>query len=438
MTSVELVEACLERIRETDAGIGAWAFLDPDAALEQASAMDALRQKGRPIGSLHGVPVGIQDSFDTANMPTAWGVKRYATRRPKSDAAIISKLQEAGAVILGKTATTELSLAGESRTRNPHNGERIAGGGSSGSAASIAAGHAPIAVGASMNGSVIRSASYCGVYGFTPSRGIISRRDCLQISSTLDQVGVMGRSLEDVALLGDVLAGFDPGDPASHTRPKPQMLKGSQSDAPVEPCFIWLELPFHDRLSDAVRQGLDELMEVLGSRVERQPAPQSFNDVAKHHQIIYEYEFYKNFQNNPEAGSDQFHDTVKQLLARARTIADEEYENALAMMAGAEKFFIEFFNDYDAILAPAALGEALVTGEGTGDPVCSTIWAFAGLPCLSLPLLKGETGLPVAVQLIGAAEEDDRLLRTATWLERHLSSGAENATDNGLSQGEDA
>ena len=435
ITSIELTEACLERIRETDAGIGAWAFYDPELIREQAAEMDDLRQRGRPVGPLHGVPVGIKDVFDTGDMPTAWGVDQFANRQPKSDATIISKLREAGAVIMGKTVTTELALAGSSDTHNPHNSERTPGGSSAGSAASVAAGHVPVAIGSQTNGSTIRPASFCGVYGFKPSRGIISRQGCLQTCPTLDQAGVLGRSLEDVALLCDVLAGYDPADPLTHTRPKPRMLSGCRAEPPVEPCFAWFDLPFYDQLSDAIRQGLDELMDTLGDRVERFPAPHSFNDVVSHHQTIHEYEFCKFLEDNPKAKPDQLHDTLIPVLERARRITSEDYNLALDMVAGAEAYFAAFFNDYDAIIAPSTLGEAPMLENGTGDPICSTIWTFAGLPCISLPWLEGDSGLPAGVQLIGSTEEDDRLLRTAAWLEGTLSASAEDGAHAGAAEG---
>jgi Asp-tRNA(Asn)/Glu-tRNA(Gln) amidotransferase A subunit family amidase len=435
ITSVELTDACLERIRETDAGIGAWAFLDPDLVRKQALAMDDLRRRGRPVGPLHGVPVGVKDVFDTADMPTAWGVGQFESRRPKSDATIISKLREAGAIILGKTVTTELAFAGLGDTRNPHNGKHTSGGSSAGSAAGVAAGHVPVSIGSQTNGSVIRPASFCGVYGFKPSRGVISRQGCLQTSPTLDQVGVMGRSLEDVALLCDVLTGYDPADPLSHMRPKPQMLSGCRAEPPVKPCFAWFELPFYDQLSDAMRQGLDELLDTLGESVDRLPAPRSFDEVVKNHQIIHEYEFCKNLETNPNMKPDQIHDTLIPVLERARRITREDYNLALEMVEAAEKFFAAFFHDYDAIIAPSALAEAPLLDDGIGDPICSTIWTFSGLPCISLPWLDGESGLPAGVQLIGSAEEDDRLLRTAAWLEGILSKSTENSAEDGAEDG---
>jgi len=435
ITSVELVQACLDRIDETDGQLKAWAHLDAGHALTQAEELDSIRRSGRPVGPLHGVPIGLKDIIDTHDFPTERGTPIFSGRRPENDAALVERLREAGAIILGKTVTTELAFVDFVRTRNPHSSEHTSGGSSAGSAASVAAGHVPVAIGSQTNGSVIRPASFCGVYGFKPTRGIISRRGCLQISETLDQIGVLGRTLEDVALLGDVLAGYDPADQATYMRPKPQMLSGCRAEPPIKPCFVWLDLPFYDRLSDAMRQGLDELMNTLGDQVERLPAPQSFKDVVNHHQTIHEYEFCRNLENDLAAQPDQIHDSLLPVLERARRISEDDYKLAVAMVAGAEEYFAAFFIDYDAIIAPSALGEAPMLGGGTGDPICSTIWTFAGLPCISVPWLVGESGLPAGVQLIGSAEEDDRLLRTAAWLEHNLSASAEDGAQFETTEG---
>ena len=420
LSSVELVKACLAHIEETDGQIKAWAQLDPDRALAQATEMDAIRQSGRPIGPLHGVPIGLKDIVDTTDFPTERGTPIFAGRQPDSDAAIVERLREAGAVILGKTVTTELAFLHPSETGNPHNPEHTPGGSSSGSAAAVAAYHVPLAIGTQTNGSVIRPASFCGTYGFKPTRGLISRRGILQTSKSLDQVGVFGRTLEDVALLSDVIAGYDPRDPLSYPRPRPKMLEGCQAEAPVEPALAWFELPFADRLTDDGRDGVEEVVNALGARVEKIPSPKAFAGLIDIQRVIHEYEICHHLEDTFDAHWDQVSASLQPVVQRGRTITDAQYEDALGTMAAAQNFFSEFFNDYDAVIAPSATGEAPKIGPGTGDPVFCTIWTLAGLPCLSLPLLVGEHGLPIGVQLIGAVEEDDRLLRTANWIIHEL------------------
>ncbi len=421
LTSVDLVQACLDRIAGTDDTIGAWAWLDADMALAQAREMDDLRRRGRPVGALHGVPVGIKDIFETKDMPTGLGSRMHQDRQGDMDAALVEKLRSAGAVILGKTVTTPFAFASPAHTRNPHDPARTPGGSSSGSAAGIAAGHMPLALGTQTGGSVIRPASFCGIYGYKPTRGMLSRRGCLQTSATLDQPGIFARSLDDIALLADAVTGYDVADPASFNRPMPRLEAGYASPAPVDPVFAWIDLPYADRLSPAMRDGLAEMLAVLGDRVERVPAPASFAEIIDHHAIVHRYEFYNTLHADPGLAPEETDEVMKGLLDHGARISKDEYKESLAYVAGAEDWFDNFFNDYDAIIAPSALGEAPPLAEGTGDAVCCVIWTFAGLPCLSLPWLTGEGGLPLGVQLVGSREEDDRLFRTAAWLERTLA-----------------
>jgi Asp-tRNA(Asn)/Glu-tRNA(Gln) amidotransferase A subunit family amidase len=420
ISSSELVKACLTRIEETDGQLKAWAHLDPEAALARAGELDAIRQSGKPIGALHGVPVGLKDIVDTSGLPTECGTPIFENRKSESDAAIVDRLHEAGAVILGKTVTTEFAFLHPSQTHNPHNLERSPGGSSSGSAAAVAAFQVPLAVGTQTNGSTIRPASFCGTYGFKPTRGVISRRGILRTSGSLDQVGAFGRSLEDVALLVDSIGGYDPADPLSYARPRPGMVAGAGAEVPVEPAFAWFELPFADRLAEDCREGLMAVTESLGARVEVIPAPKIFARLVQSQKIIHEYEINQELGDVFADNSAQLSDDLRSVAERSRGIGEAQYQDALEDMAATNGYFEAFFRDYDAVISPSAAGEAVMFGEGTGDPIFSTIWTLAGLPCLTLPILVGEHGLPIGVQLIGAAEEDDRLLRTANWVQREL------------------
>jgi Asp-tRNA(Asn)/Glu-tRNA(Gln) amidotransferase A subunit family amidase len=421
ITSQQLVEASLDRIDETDAGIGAWVHVDAEGALAQARELDDLRRKGRALGALHGVPVGLKDIFDVKDMPTECGSPARNGTIAKIDCAVSAKLHEAGAVIMGKTVTTEFAFLNPAHTSNPHNHAHTPGGSSSGSAAAVAAGHVPLAIGSQTNGSTVRPASFCGIFGFKPTRGMVSRTGVLQTSVTLDQVGVFGRSLEDVSLLADALSGYDPRDPASLPRPLPSATAGLARQPLVEPDLVWLDMPFHDRLTDEARRGLEDILAALGDRVERIQAPKSVAALVDHQKTIHEYEIARHLADDFERHWDVISDTLKPVVERGRGYSDAQYAEALSMVAGAEGFFEEFFHDYDGIIAPSAAGEAPLKTDGTGDPVFCTVWTTAGLPAVNLPLLSGAAGLPIGVQLIGSGEQDDRLMTTAQWLVSSLA-----------------
>ncbi|MEP5762339.1 MAG: amidase [Litoreibacter sp.] len=421
LSSVELVKSCIARIKETDDTIRAWAYLDIDAALAQAAECDRLRMAGMALGPLHGIPVGLKDIIDTADMPTERGTSIFAGRQPTSDARIVELLREAGAVILGKTVTTELAFVHANETRNPHNLDHTPGGSSSGSAAAVAAEQVPLTIGTQTNGSVIRPASFCGTFGFKPTSGVISRTGLLQTSVSLDQVGCFARTLADVALLTDVIAGYDSRDQMSFARPRPDMSGGAAMEPPVTPDLAWFDLPFNDRMNDDAREGFEFVIDVLGPRITKMSAADTLSNLVAVQARIHEYEICQHQAETFEAHWDALSDTLKPIVSRGRKITHTEYEDALAVKSSATAFFADFFKDYDAILAPATSGEAPRFGNGTGDPIFCTLWTLAGLPCVTLPMLVGETGLPIGVQLIGPTEKDDRLLRTARWLQTQFA-----------------
>jgi Asp-tRNA(Asn)/Glu-tRNA(Gln) amidotransferase A subunit family amidase len=418
---VDLVKSCLAQIADTDASIKAWAYLDPESALAQAAECDRIRKAGLGTGPLHGLPVGLKDVIDTRDMPTQRGTDIFKDRQPDKDARLVERLRESGAVIMGKTVTTELAFVHANDTRNPHNPEHSPGGSSSGSAAAVAACHVPLAVGTQTNGSVIRPASFCGTFGFKPTRGVISRAGVLKTSDSLDQVGCFGRSLEDVALLTDALAGYDQADSCSFARPRPQMRAGAQAEAPVAPDLVWFNLPFYDRLSPDAHEGMEAVLDVLGPRITRMAAADTLANLVAVQARIHEYEICQHQAAVFDANFEDLSRELQLIVARGRKISEAEYTDALAVKASAQTFFDELFVEFDAIIAPCATGEAPKFGSGTGDPIFCTLWTLAGLPCVSLPLLVGDNNLPIGVQLIGPIEKDDRLLRTARWLQLHLA-----------------
>ena len=428
LTSQELVTACLDRIERTDAARRGWAGVERDAALDRAREMDALRRQGLPLGALHGVPVAVDERFLTSGGATDRGPDRTPDRtrdaRPSSEPraaavpAVIERLLEAGAVVIGGSRTVETCLGQSVPALHPHDVRRTAGAPCGNAAAAVGACQVPLAITCEAQGGVMASASYCGVFGFRPTRGVISRRGAATISPTVDQVGILGRTLEDVAFLADVLAGYDAADAASYLRPRPRMHEGVASTPPVEPDFIWLDMAYDDRMSAASAAGFEELRESLGARVARFPAPAWFDALPAAHRIVVEHEAAVSWRLRNERS-----DAAPTALAeRGFARGEERYRAALAAMERAQGYFSEFFHDYDAVVAPAGAGEAPLREPAVDDdPVFCAIWALCGLPALCVPLLEGESGMPIGVQFVGSAHRDDRLLRTARWLIGQLS-----------------
>ena len=262
-----MVSACLERVEAQDPQLHAWAFLDRDHALAQAKAADETRRVGKGVGPLHGVPVGIKDVIDTADFPTEHGSPIFKGRRPDKDAAFVTALRRAGAVILGKTVTTEMAANTPSVTRNPHNLEHTPGGSSSGSAAAVAAGMVPLAVGTQTGGSVIRPAAFCGVYGFKPTFGMIPRTGVLPHARSLDTIGVFARSVEDAALIADAMQAYDAADPASLANSRPRLLATATEDWPLPPSMIFVKTHAWENVDAATREAFGELVEELADKV---------------------------------------------------------------------------------------------------------------------------------------------------------------------------
>jgi len=422
ITSAELVEACLARIGEVDAKIEAWAFLDREHALRQAKAADDQRKRGDAVGPLHGVPLGIKDLFDTSDYPTEFGSPLWAGRTPRRDAAAVTRLRAAGAVIMGKTVTTEYAYFNPGKTRNPHDPERTPGGSSSGSAAAVAAGMVPGAIGSQTNGSVIRPAAFCGVVGFKPTHGLIPRTGALLLSRALDHVGVFARTVEDAALLAETLAGFDDEDPDTRALARPHFVSVAASEPPLPPRFAFARTPAWTHAEPITGPAFAELVEALGEHVNEMELSTGFERAVEMHGIVMAVEMAHNFHRDYEQGRDQLSPMLRALIEKGRAYPAVEYTRALAGSAVLNGVLDAVFDEYDAILTPAAPGPA-PRGTATGNPVFCSTWTYLGTPAVTLPLLQDEDGMPIGVQLVGRKGNDARLLRTARWLVKALERG---------------
>ncbi len=423
ISSEQLTEACLARVREIDPKVEAWAYLDPEHALRQARARDADRSEGKPVGPLHGVPVAVKDIIDTEDMPTEDGSVLHAGRTPAHDATVVAMLRAAGAVILGKTVTTEFATYTPGKTRNPHNPEHTPGGSSSGSAAAVAAAMVPLAVGSQTNGSVIRPAAFCGVYGFKPTHGMIPRGGVMRLSRTLDHLGLFARTLEDIALAAEQVIGHDLRDPDTRPRARPPFVATIAEEPPLPPFVAFIKGPAWERASEETVAAFAELVATLGDRVVEVDLPPATHQALDWHRSIMEAEMAANLELEWDKGRDQISESLRGRLARGRAITALDYQRACARIPVINEGFEEIFERCDAIVTPAAAGTAPRGLESTGDPAFCTLWTLCGMPALSLPLMRGENGLPMGVQLVGRRNGDARLLRTARWLAARVEAG---------------
>lgn len=415
VTSETLVRAYLDRIAEREETVRAWAYLDADFALDQARRADALRAVGRGDGPLHGVPVGIKDIVDTQDMPTENGSPLFAGRRPKADASVVSMLKDAGAVIMGKTVTTELAAFRSGKTRNPLNPEHTPGGSSSGSAAAVADGMVPLALGTQTAGSVIRPAAYCGVVGFKPSFGQISRAGILSQSPALDTVGVFARSVEDAALLADCLTAYDSRDRDMRPQSRPRLREIALQEPPLTPLLAFVKSPVWDQAEAVTGEAFQELVEALGEACDTVELPEIFAKGYDWQRRIQLADMAKSYGPLLDKAPDQLSDALKKGIEEGRTILATDYNLAREFQTILAGGLDEIFGRYDAILTPSAPGPAPKGFETTGNPIFCALWTYLGVPAVTLPLLSAD-GMPLGVQLVAGRGDDARLLRTARWL----------------------
>ncbi|MTI43345.1 Asp-tRNA(Asn)/Glu-tRNA(Gln) amidotransferase A subunit family amidase [Roseibium hamelinense] len=402
LSSENLVLACLEQISRTDPTIHAWAFLDPGAALEQARMLDRHQAMGHSLGRLHGVPVGIKDIIDTADMPTECGSPAFAGFQPTEDAEVVRNLKTAGAVIMGKTVTTEIAFLHPAATRNPHNQDRTPGGSSSGSAAAVAAYQIPLALGTQTNGSVIRPAAFCGVVGYKPTRGTISRAGVLQTSQTLDQIGGFARTVEDTGLLAAVVSGSALGTDRLGASPAIHDLK-----------LAYLDMPFSNRLTEDSKRQFERLLDTLGPSCTRIDAPAFIADLVVVQKVLHEYEINLHLGDVLRSKPGSISRTLKPVLERALQIDQQTYKQSFEAAASADAAFEELFSGYDALITPSTTGPAPPAENGTGDPIFCSVWTVGGLPAITLPLLTSSDGMPLGVQIISAKGSDRHLVSCA-------------------------
>ncbi len=404
LTAVALLEACLEVIQAREPELQAWRHFDAAGALAQAQQLD----QGPLRGPLHGLPLGVKDLFDTRDFPSGYGSPIYRTHQPVNDAAAVALCREAGAIVLGKTVTTEFATFTPGPTANPHNPAHTPGGSSSGSAAAVGANMVPLALGTQTAASVIRPAAYCGIVGFKPSFGLIPRAGIKSLSESLDTVGGFGRCVEDVALLTSVMAN------APQWRQLPIDRK---------PRVGVCRTAFWDNSSPAAQAAFEATVQRLntqGVHIVDVTLSDAVNALVEVHDAVMCAEAFKALADERLNHRAQLSERLQAMLERGGQISFEQSLRHRAQVASARHQMGRGFAEYDVLLTPSACGEAESGLEKTGDPLFSRIWSLLGFPSLSLPVGFGPQGLPLGVQVVGPVMSDTATLGFANWIELHL------------------
>ena len=419
ISSVEVCNQYINRIKNFEKDVGAWAYFNKKELLEKAKEADEYRKSGKPLGTLHGLPVAVKDIIGTLDMPTECGTVLRKKMTGAQDAEVVNLLKIAGAIVMGKTETTELAYFSPGKTTNPHDPSRTPGGSSSGSAAAVAAHMAPLSIGSQTNGSTIRPASYCGIVGYKPSYGLISRSGVLRQSEKLDHIGVFGKNVEDVALLAKVLIKKDIYDSSTIHYAADEMLKVCKKGPLFEPKFIFYKTKNWKNVDKASQKSFEFFIKTFKKNIEVFDTPSYFDLIPKYHRIIHETDMANNFQNYYKKSKKKLSKEMITAIERGLKYNAKDYAEAIDFMKRSYESYKEVFEDYHGILTPSTTGVAPKGLKSTGSPEFCTTWTYMGLPSISLPLLTGTNNLPLGLQLIGDKLDDLRFLGVANWLEKN-------------------
>jgi amidase len=398
-TSTAIVEDCLARISAREPVVGAWQHLDPEGALAQA----ARRDDEAPNSRLHGIPIGLKDIIDTADMPTAYGSAIYTDHRPKEDAICVQRLRAAGTVILGKTVTTEFASRFPGKTSNPHNAAVTPGGSSSGSAAAVADKMVPLAFGTQTSGSVIRPAAYCGIVGFKPSYSWTDFTGIKNLASSFDTLGYYVRSLDDLPLVHDILGA--------------EQLPGAEADAQARPSFILCRTPAWSKAEPAAQALLEDVAQRLaaaGAAVRGLDLPPPFARVYDSHTVVMQFEAARHLAREAADHWDLMSPSAQALVENGRNRTEEKAAQARHTLEGYRKEFARLAGD-DVIVTLSAPGEAPAGLDYTGDPEFNRLWTALYVPCLHLPVDTGPRGLPLGVTLVARMGQEARVVSAGRW-----------------------
>ncbi|MGJ3258371.1 MAG: amidase [Rhodospirillales bacterium] len=416
-TSRDLVDACISRAEARDDDVGAWTYLNPCIARDQAENCDQAQAEGRDLGPLHGVPVGLKDIIDTADMPTENGSALFEGRRPVADSTIARLLRKAGAVIMGKTVTTEFALSAPGKTKNPHNPAHTPGGSSSGSAAAVADHQVPLSVGTQTGGSMIRPASYCGIHGYKPTFGSISRAGMFPLARPLDHPGIYARSIDDIALMGDVLMVKDPADLDMRGHPRGNLADALAAPESTPPRIAFVRGPMWQHAEPYLGDVMADAVKRLGEHAHEVEMTGVFDDALDCHMTVMIANVHANIGDYCRDHADKVRDETRRRAEQGEKVAATDYIKAIEFRDTIAAALDRMFGGYDVLITAGATGEAPEGLESTGDAAFQRLWTLLGVPTVTLPKLQGPKGLPIGLQVVGRHGHDGDLLRHARWIE---------------------
>lgn len=406
LKSEDLVAACLERIRARESEVQAWAYIDSELAMKQARERD----RAAPRSRLHGIPVGVKDVIDTADMPAEYGSPIYKGNRPASDAACVAQVRELGGVILGKTVSTEFATRHPGKTRNPRNVAHTPGGSSSGSAAAVADGMVPIAFGTQTSSSIIRPAAFCGVVGYKPTFNLLNRAGLKFLSESLDTLGVLTRSVADAAMIVETLSGSEPAR--------------FEDVGALKPRIGFCRTPYWNQADSATRAALEGALPRLakaGARVNEVELDREFAQLAEVQVRMSSYEFYRALTYERTRFPKLISDSLMARINGGSQVTRTQYEQTHEIANRCRSRLDDIHRDYDILISPSALGEAPKGLASTGDPLFGLTWTLMHGPAITLPVFTGAAGLPIGAQVTGPRGSDARTLIAAEWVRRALA-----------------
>jgi Asp-tRNA(Asn)/Glu-tRNA(Gln) amidotransferase A subunit family amidase len=421
LSSEDLTRALLERIARHENTVQAFQWIDPARALDLARQADRRLRSKETLGPLHGIPIGIKDIIETQGIPTTMGSPIFDGHVPARSAALVHRAEAAGAFVLGKTVTTEFAFFSPGKTRNPWNPAHTPGGSSSGSAAAVAMGFLPGAVGTQTNGSVIRPAAFCGVVGYKPTAGLISLAGVHPFSPSLDQAGVFARSVPDAAFLAAALVGQEEDDPVTGTEKKiipsevAPMVRPPRLAAVRSPVWRLAEPRAQEHFLQMVAR-----LRSAGAEVQERELPPSFAGAHAVHRTIMYGEGARVFAELQGRDRERLSPRLNALIDEGIAIPDSDLARDLKRRDQLAKELDTFLSAFDGVITPPALGEAPADLTQTGDPAFCTIWSLCGVPAVTIPAGRGPAGLPFGLQLVRPRFSDERVLSVALWCDERV------------------